>query len=400
MERLTILINVILFSIILALNAPVHGAEIDFEGLAAGTIVDEVSTGVGVSGPLGGSVQVFGFNPVFGAEVNAAVIFDSACPPTGVSADCSGTDTDLGTPNLVNFGGPGIGIGGEVGSPFQNDTPLGNILIVAENLVDGNNDGLVDDPDDADLAGEFVDFDFSTTKNNGKGTVTVNSVTVMDIEGNELFIGNAIELFVKGGPPSFISIPEQGDNGVLLIDEIGVADVERMRINLNGSAAIASVVVNEELPGVCWITTGGFHNAGIQSGSKICTFGGNVGPNPSGAWQVIDHTTGNNFHTNDVDIVECTEIQKTGPGQPGGKKGLTTNMATFAGTGRLNGVDGFPFTGFVVDAGEPSGKNNNDKDEFSITVTNGGGGVVVFECAGELDGGNVQIHPANPGTLK
>ncbi len=396
MERLTIPINAILFSAVLALNAPVHGADLDFEGLAPGTIVDELSTGAGVSGALGGSVGVNGFNPDLGAENNAAVVFDSSSPP--------GIDFDLGTPNET-FGGPGIGSGGEMGEPFQNDTPLGNILVVNEagKFIDRNTDAVIDNDDspvtqtnDADNPGEFVDFDFSTTKNNGKGTVTVNSVTVMDVERNE-FIGDAIELFIKGGPTSFISIPAQGDNGVLVIDGIGLADVERMRINLNGSAGIASVVVNEEEGGVCWITTGGFQNAGIQSGSKICTFGGNVGPNPSGAWQVIDHTTGDNFHTNDVDIVECLEIAKTGPGQPGGKKGLTTNKATFAGTGRLNGVDGFPFTGFVVDAGEPSGKKNNDKDEFSITVTANGAGVV-FECTGELDGGNVQIHPANPGT--
>ena len=146
-------------------------------------------------------------------------------------------------------------------------------------------------------------------------------------------------------------------------------------------------------PGLCWITTGGFQNAGQTAGSKDYTFGGNVGPPPRGSWEVIDHNNGDNFHSNDVAITSCEVVNRTGPGQPGGKKGFTINQANFAGTGRLNGVDGYPFTGYVQDAGEPGGKKGNDPDVFSITVTDPVTGVVVFEATGELDGGNVQIHP-------
>jgi len=304
------------------------------------------------------------------------------------------------------WGGAGVGSGGESGT-FQNDTPLYNTLIVAEDLVDGNGDGLVDDPDDADLAGEFIDFDFSSINQNnngngngngknGSGTVTVNSVTVMDVERSE-FIGDAILLFRPGQPTAFISVPYTGDNGVVVIDGIGLSGVDRMRIKLNGSAAIEGIVFEEDQPGVCWITTGGFHNAGYQSGGKDFTFGGNVGPPPSGAWQVINHNTGDNFHTNDVHIVECRELQgTTGPGQPGGKKGLVTNQAFFEGTGRLNGVDGFPFSGYVIDAGEPQGKKGNDSDYFKIVVYDPYTSVEMFKASGYLDGGNVQIHPPNP----
>lgn len=59
-------------------------------------------------------------------------MFDSAHP--------TGGDFDLGTPNQ-DFGGPGIGVGGEAGSPFQNDLAKGNILVVGENLFDSNGDG-------------------------------------------------------------------------------------------------------------------------------------------------------------------------------------------------------------------------------------------------------------------
>ena len=146
-------------------------------------------------------------------------------------------------------------------------------------------------------------------------------------------------------------------------------------------------------PDLCWITTGGFQNAGATAGSKDYTFGGNVGPPPRGSWEVVDHNTGDNFHSNDVHIVSCDVIQLTGPDQPGGKKGFKINQASFEGTGRLNHVDGYIFTGYVQDAGEPQGKKGNDQDYFSITVRDPDSFEIVFEASGMLDGGNVQIHP-------
>jgi hypothetical protein len=143
----------------------------------------------------------------------------------------------------------------------------------------------------------------------------------------------------------------------------------------------------------CWITTGGFHNTGEAGGPKDFTFGGNVGPPPRGSWQVVDHNTGDKFHSNDVHITSCEVVQLTGPDQPGGKKGFKINQANFAGTGRLNGVDGYPFTGYVQDAGEPQGKKGNDQDFFEIVVTDPMSGDVVFTTSATLDGGNVQIHP-------
>ena len=144
---------------------------------------------------------------------------------------------------------------------------------------------------------------------------------------------------------------------------------------------------------LCWITTGGFHNAGETAGAKDYTFGGNVGPPPRGSWEVVDHRTGDNFHSNDVHITSCEVVQLTGPDQPGGKKGFKINQACFEGTGRLNHEDGFPFTGCVQDAGEPHGKKGNNQDFFSITVRDPGTNAIVFEASATLDGGNVQIHP-------
>ena len=164
---------------------------------------------------------------------------------------------------------------------------------------------------------------------------------------------------------------------------------------------IASAI-SIETPGPddCWITTGGFHNTGEQAGSKDYTFGGNVGPPPRGSWQVVDHNSGDFFHSNDVHITSCEVIQLTGPDQPGGKKGFKINKASFEGVGRLNLVPGFPFTGYVEDAGEPHGKKSNDQDYFAIVVRDPDTNAIVFEASATLDGGNVQIHPPNKGSSR
>lgn len=379
-------------------GSPASAAEMDFEGLPMGTIVTELSEGAGLSGGASGTVQVFGRNSLFG-NTNVAIIFDSSCPVTSLSY-CNAADLDLGTPNET-FGGPGVGIGGEAGSPYQNDTPLGNVIVLAKDLVDSDNDGLVDDPDDADVPGFFsFDFsDFGKSKGNSKKNtsgVTVNSVTLMDIELDEGEVPALIEL---SGPTILTStnaISDTGNNGVVTYDGIGLSGVTNMRVYVKGSSAMVGAFFEEDLPRNCWITTGGFQNAGVTSGGKDFTFGGNVGPPPSGSWQVNDHNTGDKFHSNDVHITDCIVLETvTGPGQPGGKKGFDINQAFFAGTGRLNGVPGYPFTGFVIDAGEPQGKKSNDKDEFYIAVEDPDTHVIVFETQFQLDGGNVQIHPPN-----
>lgn len=365
-------------------------AVIDFSGLPAGQVIYQVSNGAGASGLPGGFIGVFGFNPLFGVSVNAAVVFDSACPPTGLPEDCSGKDPDLGTPNET-FGGPGRGTGGEPG-PFQNDEPLFNVAIVAEDLVDADGDGLVDDPDDADVRDEFVEFDFRHIQ--GLNEVTVNSVTYLDNDRGEF---NArLEFFGSGTlNPSTIGLTRVGDNGVNTLVP-GIQNVSHMRVVLDGSGAVPTVVVNGAPRRSCWVTTGGFDNAdtGGASGKKTCTFGGNIGPPPSGAFELNWHEgpfSGSRFHTNDIRAVDCRNESDTGPGQPGGKKGLKEDTLYFECTGLWNGKPGYTCEGFLRDGGEPGGKKNNQPDriEFYIDL----GGVPVAHCVGDLDGGNVQIHP-------
>jgi len=373
-----------------------NAAEIDFENLDEGEIVSEVSSGAGVSGGGNKPIGVFGFNPKFPAETNAAVIFDSGRAPGDFT-----NDEDLGTPN-EDFGGPGVdrnrfvGTGGHAGSPFQNDTPLDNILIVNKSLIDVDPaDGLVDDPNDDDKQGQFLEFDFSALKGGGKGTATINSVTYIDNDEGEF---NAqIEMFGPDIPDQFIALTSVGDNGMNTIFGIGVDGVQLLRIVLNGSGAVGSVVFNEEVQRPCWVTLGGFRTAEVESaaGPKQCTFGGNVGPPPNGALEVNWHDgplEGQRFHTNDIQAVVCLDSGSTGPQQPGGKKGLEVDTLVFECNGLFNNMPGYTCAGEFVDGGEPAGKKGNDRDRIEVMILNSDEDVVA-ECIGELAGGNIQIHP-------
>ena len=104
-------------------------------------------------------------------------------------------------------------------------------------LVDGDSDGLIDDPDDEASGGSFG-FDFSTW---GTGTVTVVRTDVLDIEEG----GGSIQLFSGGAGGSLlatVAIPATGDGGLATV-EIGVSGVDFMRITLTDSGAIDNIQI-------------------------------------------------------------------------------------------------------------------------------------------------------------
>jgi hypothetical protein len=112
---------------------------IDFEEFNAGDVVSDLGHGITLSalkrdrrkkGPL---------------VPTAAMIFDSADP--------TGDDFDLGTPN-EDLGGPGIGVAGQLGSTYENIDPKGKILIISE-------DGDTSDSDD-NVVGGVLMFLFAT----------------------------------------------------------------------------------------------------------------------------------------------------------------------------------------------------------------------------------------------
>lgn len=203
---------------------------INFEGFEAGAVLDVVVGDEG-SGPIG----VEGINPALAG--NTAIVFDSNCPGA-----CSGNDVDLGTPNM-DFGGPGEGPGGIAGATFPNDTAQNNILIVAEDLEDSNPaDGIIDDPDDANVNGASLSFDFSAL-----GTVTIESITLIDVEQveNAASVSFFDALDNPIGAP--IGLPQTGNNG--LADDVPLgptAGVVRMVVAINGSGAIDDIVFTPE----------------------------------------------------------------------------------------------------------------------------------------------------------
>jgi hypothetical protein len=187
---------------------------IDLEGLAEGTIVSSVSFGSGISGdPVSGEVSVFGFNPVFGPNTNAAMIFDAECLPAGTPAGCTGNDGDLFWPDA------------------------GNVLIISEDLDSS-------DPDDADVPGAVFTFDYS---NWGTGVVTVHSISVIDVETEEA--GDAkLHLYSGGLGGTLLAemlIPETGD-GLYAAIPINVSGVDAMRVDLDGSGAITNISITPD----------------------------------------------------------------------------------------------------------------------------------------------------------
>ena len=102
---------------------------------------------------------------------------------------------------------------------------LGNISIIAENLEDKNNDGIMDYPDDSLKGGEqIITFD---------KPYTVKSFLVID---NESKNGVAIALDAAGREIKRVNLPRTSDgkNARVVINANGV---RQLRLVINGSGA-------------------------------------------------------------------------------------------------------------------------------------------------------------------
>ncbi|HET6205774.1 MAG TPA: hypothetical protein VFD98_03130 [Terracidiphilus sp.] len=157
----------------------------------------------------------------------------------------------------------------------------------------------------------------------------------------------------------------------------------------------------------CWLTMRGFLNGSFNSGNKENTFGGNVGPSPSGSWQHIQRngkTEVFNFHSHDAHVIACSNDGTAGPCHPDGD----ANVIEFGGTGfySLNGGSrefAATFTARAEDHGEPGNQPQHSggcgtPDYYTITVKDASTGEVVFTAGALLDGGNIQIHDCKHAT--
>lgn len=321
---------------------------IDFEGIAEGTIVSSVdcSSGVTCGSPLAGSVSVNGVNPALAG--NQAMIFDAAC-----GGGCTGGDDDLNVP------------------------AQGNVLIISE-------DGDSGDPDDANLNNMRFDIDLSGF---GPGTFTVESLVVIDIDGEP---GGTIELF-DGGPGGIlvttVAIPETGDGGhaTVAIGDVG----DFLRITLQGSGAIDDIALESGV--ISGRMTGGgsvirMDGLRITRGFEIHCDVNDLPNNLEVNWP-----TGNRFHLTSLTSAVCTDdpgIIQDPPPAP---------FDTFVGTGvgRVNGIDGCTIEFTFVDAGEPAAQPSgpsNAVDTAEIIISPGGACTGSLTVSGPITFGNLQAH--------
>jgi hypothetical protein len=145
---------------------------------------------------------------------DAAITFDSANP--------TGGDPDLATP----------------GYHASNDRALGNILIIAEDVRDRNNDGYVDDPDDqAGRNPGYFSFLFDAPQYFGEATM-------VDIEE-----GGSVELFnydfqtQSYTPVQTYAVAGQADNAMQTVSFMPGESFNAVRINMSGSGAVGELSV-------------------------------------------------------------------------------------------------------------------------------------------------------------
>lgn len=166
--------------------------------LAAGTVVDEQWAGLGM--------HVSARNNTAG-HPDMAILFDSAAP--------TGDDYDLVTPGYGAF----------------NDTAYGKLLIIPENAIDVDGDGLVDVPDDERYGG-VITFAFD-------GLTTVGGLTVVDIDTYEVL---HVQGFDGDTLVQDVVLPGIGDNCMLTIG-LSSAKVDRLEVAFSGSGAIAELTL-------------------------------------------------------------------------------------------------------------------------------------------------------------
>ena len=171
---------------------------------------------------LGGQLAVW--SDTSATVPGLGIRFDSSAP--------TGGDFDLGTPNEA-FGGPGIGSGGGMGQPGENATPLEGVLIRAENTIDADGDGLIDDPDD-DATGGFFVFSFDQD-------TCVFGVDLLDVTSS----GPEADIWVldeAGGLLMQLESSDLGPNSVEAVD-LDVCGARTVAVALYGTGALDNLSV-------------------------------------------------------------------------------------------------------------------------------------------------------------
>jgi len=182
---------------------------------------DETSTGTplglepgeelsGLGSPMSGLGIWFTARNNEPTHPDKSIVFDSAAP--------TGDDPDLET--------PGLGI--------DNLVPQRDVLVVAENDIDSEPDGLVDDPN-AEDAGGMIEMNWYTSDGWFRGGTVVD----VDIDETASFV---VYLNGLGDPSVTIPLASLGDNSSQTID-VMVGPTRRVEFHCSGSAALAEMRV-------------------------------------------------------------------------------------------------------------------------------------------------------------
>ncbi len=220
----------------LCLSSPVWAQVITFDEYDHGTIINNQ-----YKNSHGLTISVD--NPNRSADLG--VIFDSNHPtPTG-----NDFDTDLIGPPTHNWAGGNIPT-----------TPLGHLLIIAENNKDQNHDGKLDDPDDE--GGRPAGSIYLTFDN----PMTELGFDIVDVENAEngqyytkyykdgQFIGSVnFNDMLDSNSPYYDPSISFGDNTAntlptVTASSLGVADFDKVKIHLGGSGGITNVRFDNRIP--------------------------------------------------------------------------------------------------------------------------------------------------------
>lgn len=201
-------------------------------------------------------LATYGFNVSavnVGGGPNKAIIFDSRKRGTA-DPDLEGWNAQVNPPQ-----GPEWPIGNIKG---KND--FGKLLIIAENDLDANHNGLIDSPDDEGSrpAGRII-FDFRVpTLEFGLGVMDIegptefgaNSGYIMTFEGvDTLGRGASAQIgfgqFITPGNPFYDPTIVFGDHSAnrikpILASQVGMAGFSRVVVDLGGSGALDDIKVN------------------------------------------------------------------------------------------------------------------------------------------------------------
>jgi hypothetical protein len=190
-----------------------------FAGPPAGTVAAGDKPGGGTA--PGTLFPDFTLSVVNNNGPQSLLIFDSSNP--------TGGDPDLGSPNeTCPGGGPGIGTGGEVGQPGENCVPLGNLLVIAEDILDAGGDGLVDDPDD-DLDGGEITFTWNSP-------TSPKRIVIMDIDSESASVTVEKNLLTVT-----VNATDLGNNSAQTIDLSDYPATDRMIVRFSSSGAVAEI---------------------------------------------------------------------------------------------------------------------------------------------------------------